>query len=140
VLVEWSGLMLFVIQRGIYLRSIEHAIREAYGAPAKLFTWEDEFDERYRVRTKRWKPAPRWHKHAATFVFVLLAVGSISLGVYKGIDSSPEVVVGIAGVEVLVLTCVAWLLTLQFATGERRAAGITTNAVPPSSEPRRARP
>jgi hypothetical protein len=140
VLVQGSGLMLFVVQRGIYLRSIEHALRDAYGAPAKLFTWEDEFDERYRVRKERWKPALRWHKHATTFMFVLLAVGSIGLGVYKGFDSSPEVVAGIAGVELLVLTYVGWLLALQLAAGEHLAADTTTNVVPSSSKPRRARP
>jgi hypothetical protein len=101
--------------------------------PGKLFTWEATFNERHGVTEAWWKPDLRWHTHAATLVLILVASGSLGLGVYKGIDSSPQAVVAIAGVESLVLVCAGLWLTWQLTRTVRRRVDDVPKAAPPTA-------
>lgn len=156
VLVQWSGQMLFLTRRGEYLQAIEHAIRDMHKPPREshkpppeshapppesdwplpdtLFTWEDQFDKRHSIRgTEWWKPDLRWHLHAGTLVFGLVAVGSLALGAYKGFNSAPVLTIAIVCIESILLISLGLWLTRKLATDVRRRLATTAERKPRST-------
>jgi MFS family permease len=120
VIVQWSGQLILVVQIGVYLENLEKALREARNkAPHPVMTWQKTLRE-WRVGEKWWIPDFRWHASAAIVIFLLLAVGSIGLGAYRGFSGHEAGVITLVVIEgillVIVVVCVVW----ELATGPKR--------------------
>jgi hypothetical protein len=123
VIVQWTGLMLALWESDLYLGELETAIRAAYDPiPPALFTWEDNFFARFRVKGKWWKPDRRWQMNAAITAFPLLAAGSLILGAYRGWQSHPVAVSIVGTIEFAVLAFVAIALLRQLGSAAKQPA------------------
>ena len=104
---------------GVYLEGLENALRSSYvSAPSPVLTWEASL----LIRPgKWWTPHYGWSEFGAVAVFVLLATGSIGLGIYRGYAEHETLILFVGSLELAILLLFTATLGWSLATVRERA-------------------
>lgn len=120
VLIQWAGRAFGLMRVGVYLEGLEKALRTAYAsAPAPVLSWEGTLAS--MRPSKWWKPHHEWSDFGSIAVFMLLAVGSIAIGSYRGYAGHEVAVAAFTLIQVTVVLFFTVILARNLATARVRA-------------------
>jgi hypothetical protein len=120
VITIWMGEVTRMMRAGDHLVDVERSLQKVYPEmPEPIMRWETRLRDRHSPTT-RWKQHYEWNYLAIILMFWTIAVGSMALGVYRGISGGLHVsdgwVWGIGGLVFLSSFVGLLLILSQLAT------------------------